>query len=393
MRQSEDIIGRVRSLANEIRSRAAGGDVEGRFPYEDMALLKAHGLLALAIPVEFGGLGGRTQLINQVCLELAKANGSTSQIFFVHTVATQILSEIGSSEQKARFFAEIVDGGTRIGNASSEPGTTVADWRSRLVSTKEGYFLSGVKHFCTGHEGADLILVATVIEGAPSLAEGVLMCLVPGRQEGITLHNDWDVMGQRQTASGTVTFNQVFVPERDVLGRPGELLRKSPSLFGPYFQSSLAAIYAGIAEGAYEVSLEYVRTQTRPWPSAGVDAAVKDPYIQGHMGEMRVKIEAAKLLVGRASATIEAAAEGRVTRAEASMVCAHAKVAATEAALEVTSRIFQVCGARASYRKFALDRYWRDARTLTLHDPVDRKLQEIGLYDLTGKEPPVGFYT
>jgi alkylation response protein AidB-like acyl-CoA dehydrogenase len=393
MRESEDMIATVRSLAGEIRSRVSEGDMEGRFPYEEMELLKRHGLLGLAVPIEFGGLGGKTRMVNEACRELAKANGSVAQIFFVHSVATQIIAQIGNGEQRDRFFAEVVKRGARIGNASSEPGATVQDWSSKLAPASGGFLLNGVKHFCTGHEGAEFILVAAIVEGALSLGEGVLMCLVPRGAEGVTLHNDWNVMGQRQTASGTVTFRGVFVPEKNALGRPGELLKKSPSLFGPYFQSSLAAIYVGIAEGAYEAALEYVRTETRPWPSAGVDAAVKDPYVQQHVGEMRVRIEGAKLLVERASLVIENAAEGRATRAEASIASAHAKVASTEVALEVTSRIFQVCGARATYRKFGFDRYWRDARTLTLHDPVDRKLQEIGLYDLMGKEPPVGFYT
>jgi alkylation response protein AidB-like acyl-CoA dehydrogenase len=393
MTDTDGILAKVRSLREEIRSRAAEGDRENRFPYEDLALLKGHGLFALAVPREYGGLGATIALCNEVYRELAKANSSTAQVFFVHTVCALLVRIMGSHEQQARFFREIVDRGARIGVAASEPGIHVFDWRGKLAPTNGGYLLNGVKHFCTGHEGAELIQVFAILEGSPSLAEGVLVCMAPSKQEGITLHNDWDAMGQRQTSSGTITFRNVFVHEEDVLGKPGEVLSMSPSLFAPYYQSGFAAIYTGIAEGAYEAALEYVRHQTRPWPLADVDAAVKDPYIAKCFGEMRVKIDSAKVLLERASAAIDAAGERLVSRGEAAIATSIVKVAATEAALEVTHKIFQVCGARSTYRKFGFDRYWRDARTLTLHDPVDWKIHEVGVYDLTGTEPPVGFYT
>ena len=218
------------------------------------------------------------------------------------------------------------------------------------------------------------------------------MCMVPLNQDGVTIHHDWDAMGQRETGSGSVSFQDVFVPEDDVIGEPGAALRP-PALTGLYFQSAFTAIYIGIAEAAFEAALDYIRTQTRPWPWAGIERAADDLYIQHHLGVLRARIDGAKLLLDAASAALEAAAEGRGPRAEASVTTGKAKFLATEAALQMTNTLFQICGARSTYTKFGFDRFWRDARTLTLTDPIDHKLREIGKYYLLKEDPPVTFYS
>jgi alkylation response protein AidB-like acyl-CoA dehydrogenase len=388
-----ELISKLRELLPEIRSRAASGDREGKFPHEDLALLASHGFLALDVPAEHGGMGAGIFTDIEICRSLAKANSSTAQVFFVHTVGVRTIAELGNIEQQRRYFGEIRDRRTRIGVAASEPGVHVYDWKANFNPVSGGYLLNGTKHFCTGHEAADYIQVFAVLADSASLPEGVMLAMVPKSAQGLHPRDDWDAMGQRQTASGTIDFNDVFVPERDVLGEPGAILRKSPSLFGLYYQSVFSAIYAGIAEGAFDAALDYVRTQARPWPSAGIKTAVEDPYVLQHAGEMAASIEAAKALLERAGKAIEAAAAGMITRGQASVAIAQAKVVATNAALMTTSMLFQICGARSSYRSSDFDRYWRNARTLTLHDPVDYKLQEIGRYCIAGTEPVVGFYS
>jgi alkylation response protein AidB-like acyl-CoA dehydrogenase len=389
----EKILAKVRGLTQEILERANEIDREGKFPYNDLELLKREGFYALSVPRTYAGLGAGTRLQNAVYLEVAKANSSTSQILFTHNADASLVFEFGSEDQKKRFARLIVKNGVLIANASSEPGIHVFDWKTTAAKAKDGVTLSGTKHFCTGSEGAEFILTVAIVEGAESFLDGTIVCMVPLDSEGLSLKHDWNAMGQRGTASGTMVLDRVFVPAENVIGEPGAFLKQEPSLLGPVFQSALSSIYTGIAEGAFEVAVKYVKTETRPWPTSGVKTPVDDPYIQRHFGEMRVKIEAAKLLVEKAGLLIDQARNGLATRGQASLATEHAKVASTEAALDVTSRIFQVCGARSTYARFGLDRYWRDARTLTLHDPVDRKLQEIGLHDLTGTEPPVSFYS
>jgi len=387
------LLAKLHELLPEIRARAIRGDQEGGYPREDMELLARHGFMLLDVPEAWGGTEAKISTDIQVCRELATVNSSTAQIFFVHSVGVRTITEIGNREQQTRYFGEIRDRAARIGVAASEPGTHVYDWKARFTPVSGGYRLNGAKHFCTGHEFADYIQVFAVVEGSASLPEGVMLAMVPTNAKGVHARGDWNAMGQRQTSSGSIDFTDVFIPERDVLGPPGAILSKSPSLFGLYYQVIFSAIYTGIAEGALAEALEYVRRQARPWPTSGVNAAVKDPYILQHVGEMSASVQAAKTLLERAGRMIESAALGAISRGQASVAVADAKVVSTNAALLVTNLLFQICGARSSYRTFGFDRFWRNARTLTLHDPLDYKLREIGDYCLNGAEPPVGFYS
>lgn len=383
-----DILDRARAVSRQIQ----GNSAEREYPTEDMAALRAAQLNGLGIPREYGGSRATLRVMNQVYLELARSNSSTAQVLQVHTNMSSIVAKLGTEEQKARCFTRVLRDGAWISNGGNEPGAHVADWKTRFSPAPGGYRLNGVKHFCTGHPGADLMLVFALPDGVETVREGVTVAMIPLRQDGVTLHHDWDAMGQRETGSGSVSFRDVFVPAQDVLGKPGAVMAP-PALGGPFSQSNFASIYIGIAEGAFEAALEYVRTQTRPWPSAGVERAVDDPYIQAHFGSLRAHLDAARLLLDAAGAALEAAAEGRVPRGEASIATAKAKVMATDAVIEMTNKLFQVCGARSTYRKFGFDRFWRDARTLTLHDPVDQKLKEIGRYYLLKEDPPVSYFS
>lgn len=145
-----------------------------------------------------------------------------------------------------------------------------------------------------------------------------------------------------------------------------------------------------------------MKTKTRPlpWPGSGVTTAVEDHYILQEVGKMSAHLLAAESLVDKAAETVDRimGLRGKVDgeelmrrRAEASVTVSHAKVVATEVALRVCQDIFQVCGARAAMAEEDLDRFWRDVRTLTLHDPVTYQARAIGEYLLQGKLPVPGF--
>ena len=248
--------------------------------------------------------------------------------------------------------------GAWISNGGNEPGAHVADWKTRFSAAPGGYLLNGVKHFCTGHPGADLMLVFALPDGVETVREGVTVAIVPLRQDGVTLHHDWDAMGQRETGSGSVSFRDVFVPAQDVLGKPGAVMAP-PALGGPFSQSNFASIYIGIAEGAFEAALD-----VRAHPDEAVAVGGRGPGggRPVHPGALRLAASAPRrrpASVDAAGAALEAAAEGRVPRGEASIATAKAKVMATDAVIEMTNKLFQVCGARSTYRKFGFDRFWR----------------------------------
>jgi len=156
-------------------------------------------------------------------------------------------------------------------------------------------------------------------------------------------------------------------------------------------------LFLGVAEGAFEIARQGVQTQ-KAWSKSLADDAVNDPFIQKHFAEFYVQLEGVRLLADKAVQALQAAWElgndlNAEQRGEVSVAIATAKIAATNTSLYITQNIFQVMGARATTAKLNLDRFWRNVRTQTLHDPIDYKYQEVGEWVLTRKVPDPSFYS
>ncbi|MBW4720637.1 acyl-CoA dehydrogenase family protein [Saccharothrix obliqua] len=263
----------------------------------------------------------------------------------------------------------------------------------QLTPADGGFRVSGRKTFATGASVADRIVVsATRVDTGEKLT-----FTLDARAEGISYAGDWDNIGQRLTASGGVVFDDVHVPESHVLGRHDEHSpRQSLAALG--FQAVLAQVYAALAEGALAEAARYTRATSRAWFLSGVDHATADPYVLATYGELVADVEAAGLLADRAAEALgEAGDRGDdLTAAQRSAVAAlisSAKVVTTRVANHTTAKVFELCGARATAAGYAFDRFWRNARTLTLHDPVSYKAREVGAYYLTGEAAPFTGYS
>lgn len=389
----DDLRAKIHALKEGICSRAVEGDVSGAHPTEDMALMRDAGLFGLEAPTKFGGMGVNSAVANDVFRELAIWNSSSAHILFVHSVNLKSIPFLGSEAQIERYMHEAVHEGKRFGVASSEHGTHIMDWNCVVEPVDGGYLLKGTKHFCSGSGGSDYIMVFAVVEGAPSLAEGIVILMVPTNQEGVQQNLDWDNMGQRQTDSQSITFNKVFVPTEDVLGEPGTIMSIHPHMWALYYQSAFCALHAGMAEGALEAAVDYVRTKTRPWTPTGIASAAEDPYILRTVGHMKTQVSAMRTLINRANEAVVLVENGLIDRGEGAVRIAEAKAFSTEVSLDVTSEMFKVCGARASGNQYRMDRYWRNIRTMSLHDPVEWKLHEIGNYAVTQTPPNPTFFS
>ncbi len=256
-----------------------------------------------------------------------------------------------------------------------------------------GFEVTGRKTFATGASVADRLVVSATHTGTGDKITFTL----DAKADGIAYAGDWDNIGQRLTASGGVVFDRVHVPADQVLGRHDETSPRL-SLAALGFQLVLAQLYVAMAEGALAEASRYTRTTTRPWFLSGVDTATADPYVLATYGELVAETQAAGFLADHASAELErASARGADLtgdeRAETAAAISSAKVVATKVANQTTSRVFELCGARATAAGYAFDRFWRNARTLTLHDPVSYKAREVGAYYLTGEHAPFTGYS
>lgn len=372
------------ALADEFRAGAAQRDAQRRLPRAELDRLSASGLLAVTVPAEHGGADVDARTLAEIFRLLGSADGSLAQIPQSHFAYVNVIRRQGTEQQRKFFFAELL-AGRRFGNAQSEAGTRhVQDIRTRLEPRADGsYLLTGVKHYSTGALFADWIPVLARAED-----DNLHVAYVPRDAPGVTVVDDWDGMGQRTTASGTVRLDAVPVPADRVL--PHHLTFDGPQLHGAVAQLLHAAIDTGIAQGALTEAAAFVRTQSRPWFESGVGTAAEDPLLIQRFGELGLQVRTAEALLREAARTVDAAHAGLTddSAAEASIAVAAAKVRAAEAAVDVAGALFEVSGTRSALDSLNLHRHWRDARTHTLHDPTRWKVQHIGRYVLSGTRPP-----
>jgi len=376
-------------LAEQFARTAVERDRRGGTPKHERDLLRTSGLLSLSIPTAFGGMGGSYSQVMRVVRRIANADGSLAHVFGFQHLLLATVRLFGDASQWETRYAETAAQNLFWGNALNplDPNTTLvtADGRLRIA---------GRKSFCSGALDSERLVVSALRDSDSKLFVAVL----PTDRKGIKAFSDWDNFGQRQTDSGTVEFDEVEVRESELLTSPGPLSTPFSCLRPCIAQLLLSNVYLGIAEGAFQESREYAMTQRRPWSTSGASRAAEDPFIQRRMGEFWVSLESARMLCESAAKELDHAwhqAENLVPaeRGQVAVKVATAKVATTQTSLDITSRMFDVMGARATAAKLGMDRFFRNARTHTLHDPVDYKLKELGAFALQDVFPTPSFYS
>jgi len=374
----------ARALADEFRAGASERDARRRLPRAELDRLSESGLLAVTVPADHGGADVDALTLAEIFRLLGTADGSLAQIPQSHFVYVNVIRRQGTEQQRKFFYGELL-AGRRFGNAQSEAGTQhVQDIRTRLERRQGGsYVLTGTKHYSTGALFAHWIPVLARAED-----DELHVAYVPADAPGLTVDDDWDGLGQRTTASGTVHLDGVPVPADRVL--PHHLTFQGPQLHGAVAQLLHAAIDVGIAGGALAEAVGFVRTKSRPWFESGFETAAEDPLLIQRFGELAIQVRAAEALLKEAARAVDAARAELTddSAAEASIAVAAAKVTAAQTAVHVAGALFEVSGTRSALNSLNLHRHWRDARTHTLHDPTRWKVQHIGRYVLSGTRPP-----
>ena len=381
----EEAVAAAAAYAAAIRPGAVARDRDGALPFAELRELARTGLLGIRVPRSAGGAGVSSATVAEVFRLIAVADPAVAQIPQNHVCFVDTVIRYGSAEQRELFLPEFLRG-ARLGNALSERGgKTSRDWVTRLRPDGDGgYVLDGRKYYATGALTAQWLPVFALDPD-----ERVVVAYVPREAPGVRVDQDWNAFGQRATFSGGVVLEDVRVPEAWVIRDP--LARGRATTFGAFGQVMHAAIDAGIARGALEDGVEFLRTRARPWFEAGVERAADDPHLLGLAGRLDVQVRGAEALLAAAGAaldTADAAPGDAAATTAARLAVAAARAACGDVALEVATAIFDFSGASAADREHGLDRHWRNARTHTLHDPARSKHEHLGRHLVAGAAPP-----
>ena len=366
----QELISKATALATTaLAPRAAAYDAAHTYPLESWADLWKHGFLGIAIPRAYGGLGLDMVSYVAVLEALAKGCTNTTMTVHMHSVVQMYIDDLATREQKARFYPEVVEGGKLFGSWGSEPdrrgGASVGG--TTIAPTDGGYVIDGDKHFCTMAGAAHRYMVHCAMAGRES-PHDLQLALVSHDQPGLRITGEWDTLGMRATVSPSVRLTACEVPADALLGAPGESLKSGVGLA---FGLGYAAIYLGAGQRALDFTADFCMTHRfEPDP----EPRSHNPLVQRHVAEMTLGLEGARLVL------YQSASRWREADAvERAVLAARAKFMATEAAVMVTTRAVQVVGGRSVYRKYPLERLYRDVRTATLMPPnLDRSGEIVG---------------
>lgn len=377
-------------LGKEFAKDARERDKSGGVPVKQLALLKKSGLLKLLIPQAFGGDEQPWSVILRVVREIAKVDASMAHIFGYHFLPLTRILLVGTPEQQSFYYNGTVANQWFWGNSGN-----LMD--RRLTGRRDGdaYIINGKKGFSSGSPGSDYLSVLWLDEETSEWIYGA----IPTNRKGVTVHNDWDGFGQRQTGSGTVSYENVVVTKDELLLANAEY-KENPfaSIVALLSLSILTNVFVGSARGAIAEAREYTQTQSRPWIDSGVAHPSEDPSILRQYGELWIQTESAEGLADKASDHLDRVwskgfSVNAEERGEASIIISAANVFAGNTALDVSTRMFDVMGARSATIGNGFDRYWRNVRTHTLHNPAEYKLRNVGRWVLTGQYPKPGYYS
>lgn len=382
IRSDAEAIETAERLAADFAPGALARDRDRILPWEELDRFSASGLWAITVPRDHGGAGVSNVTLARVIAIIAAADGSLAQIPQNHFYALEVLRAGGSPVQRA-WFDRLALSGHRFGNALAEIGNRDFTRRTRLIRDGSRLRVEGQKFYCTGAIYAHWIPTLVVDDDNRQQ-----LVFVPRSSKGVTITDDWDGFGQRVTGSGSVRFDQVEVLPDWVIPFQDSFERATP--IGPLAQLLHAAIDLGIGEGALAATLPFIRDRARPWIDAKVSEAREDPLTIAGVGEVSVRLRAARALVDRAGRAVDAAiaTTSEDSVAGASLAVAAARALTTTAGLLAASKLFELTGTSATLAEDNLDRHWRNVRTHTLHDPVRWKYHAIGNHRLNGINPP-----
>lgn len=374
-----------------LREGAVAREQQRTLLFDELRTFAQWGLGTLRLPAELGGPGWTVpQLLDFVRL-IAAHDPNAAHALRNHFLFVEIILSLPPGALRQRWLLHIADGAL-LGDANSErTGPISKGGASLLHKVAGGWRLNGRKFYSTGCIYADWLFVT-----AYDTAGHQHWVMVPAQAPGVKLIDDWDGFGQRLTGSGTTVFTDVFIPDADILvedmARPGAVPKQ-----GAFAQLYLTTAVAGVIDGILHDATRLLQERPRNFPHGTTDSARQDPLLLegiGYLSTWSFAASAAIRAAAQAIDTLQAARSARLTEAEtaqaaqaASLAAAQAKLLVDDLATRAATRLFDLAGASATSTTLALDRHWRNARTIASHNPPAFKARAIG--DLHVNDAPL----
>lgn len=375
-----------------IFQRIAAGAVEREqsrgLPFEPIQWLKEAGFGALRVPIEYGGGGVSLPQLFELLIELAEADSNVPQALRGHFAFAEDRLNATPGPARDLWFKRFVDGDI-VGCAWTETGSVpLGDVLTKVSPDGEQWRLNGEKFYSTGSLFSDWIDVYA----QRSDTGGDVIAAVRTRQPGIVQSDDWDGFGQRTTGSGTSRFTDAEVDAENIIDFATRFKYQTA-----FYQLVLLSTLAGIGRAALNDVAHQVRERKRIYSHGNAPRASDDAQVQQVVGEVAALVYAAQATTLRAAQPAQRAYLARFAGDEAleqaanvaaELESAKAQVVVSELIQRATTALFNALGASDVRQGKSLDRHWRNARTVSSHNPVIYKARIVGDWVINGTEPP-----
>jgi len=384
----ENLAARFRPIFQRIAAGAVEREQARSLPHEPIQWLKEAGFGAVRVPVEYGGGGASLPQLFELLIELAEADSNVPQALRGHFAFAEDRLNATPGPGRDLWFKRFVEGDI-VGCAWTEIGNvTIGDVITKVSPQGDGWRLNGEKFYSTGSLFSDWIDVYA----QRSDTGGDVIAAVRTRQPGIAQSDDWDGFGQRTTGSGTSRFVDAEVDADNIIDFATRFKYQTA-----FYQLVLLATLAGIGRAALRDVAQQVRTRKRIYSHGNAPRVSDDPQVQQVVGEVAALVYAAEASALKAAQPAQRAylarfsgneAQERAANVDAELESAKAQVVVSELIQRATSELFNALGASDIREGKSLDRHWRNARTVSSHNPVIYKARIVGDWAINGTEPP-----
>lgn len=384
----EALAARFRPIFQRIAEGTIERERKRQLPYEQIDWLKRAGFGAVRVPREFGGGGASLPQLVRLLIELAEADSNLPQALRGHFAFVEDRLNAPPTPQRTLWLKRFVEG-ELVGNAWTEIGDVKIGDVITVVSPDGGKWrLNGQKYYSTGSIFADWIDVFA----RRSDTGGDVIAAVSARQDGVKQSDDWDGFGQRTTGSGTSRFENAVVEAEHVIDFATRFKYQTA-----LYQLVLLAVQAGIGRAVLRDAAQAVRDRRRVFSTGNAPRVAQDAQVQQVVGEIAALAYAAEATAIRAAEPAQRAYEARFSgndaldkaaNIDAELESAKAQIVVSELVIRAAGDLFNALGASAASETRALDRHWRNARTVATHNPLIYKARIVGDWEINGTEPP-----
>jgi alkylation response protein AidB-like acyl-CoA dehydrogenase len=350
---------------NEIAPIAAHHDETGEFPIETVKKMGGHGFMGIAVPEEYGGAGMDTLAYVLALAEISKADAAHGTVMSVcNSLFCYGILRYGSEEQKQKYLRAVASGKAIGSFALTEPqsGSDASNMLITAILSPDGshYVINGVKSWISSGPVAKYILLfAQTDPDAKPRYRGVSALLIDTDEPGFEQGKTEPKLGIRASATCEIHFEDYKCPVEARLGKEGEGFKISMVVLDAG-RIGIAAQALGIAEAAYEASVEYAREREAFGKKIG-----QFQMIQQKLADMKIRIEASRLLIYQAALAKQASQE---THKRYTLESCMAKTFASETAMWVTTQAIQIHAGMGYSKELPVERYFRDAKVTEIYE-------------------------